>query len=228
MRIAIIGQDQGRLTKIKEELKFLRGEQKDLSLTAVHPGLMQTAIDEKLNVLILETNQVSKIIFRLVDQIRKYNFKGPIIVLGQLANDFKLHEFSHLKGLYFLKKPYDEAQLAGLIKNSFLQENMKQRKDERFKVREQATVECYRSDFKTESMINDISRSGIRIEGNLTGLHAGDIIRLKFNFQKINKERTISARVVWVNKDNEAKQEAGLEFVSQVTVYKYLLDRAAA
>ncbi len=228
MKIAIIGQDQGRLNILKNELKLLKEDQKDLTLNAVHPGLMQTVIDEKLNVLILETNQVSKIIFSLVEQIRKFNFIGPVIVVGHLANDFKMAELGHFKGLYFLKKPYEVSQLHGLVKNSFLQENMKQRKDERFKVREQATLECYRSDFKTEAIINDISRSGLSVEGNLSGLHAGDLLRLKFNFQKINKERTMSARVVWVKKDSDTLQQAGLEFVSQVTVYKYLLDYAAA
>ena len=89
-------------------------------------------------------------------------------------------------------------------------------------------LEAYSSDFKLETTINNISRSGVRIEGALTGLRNGDLLRLHFNFDEINKSRTMSARVVWVKKEGDNKEEAGLEFVSQKAVYQYLLENAVA
>lgn len=228
MKIAIVGQDQTRLTRIKEDLDPLKSTYHEIHIQLVNNAKLSSVINPYISTVILDSQHINQLVFSMVDQIRKLTYEGPIILIGHLASNFSLDKLTDRKGVYFLKKPFTIEQLHGIVRNCLHVEGMKQRRDERFPVRELASLECYGSDFKTQAVINDISKSGARIEGNLAELKKGEILRLTFKLHQINKERTVSARVVWVKNQGDNKQEAGLEFVSQHIVYKYLLDNAAS
>lgn len=228
VKLVVVGQDQDRLNRIKDELKPLREHYNNYVMSATHVSLLEMDLDKALTLLVFDTNQLNDLVFPLVNRIRRIGFTGPIVMLSHLSKDFEMGRLAAVKNLFFLQKPYDPPQLLGMVKNCINIHNMRQRRDQRFDVNESATLEAYSSDFKTHTVINNISRSGVRIEGNLRGLKKGDFLRLHFNFHKIRKERLMSARVVWVKKDGDTKEEAGLEFVSQKAVYQYLLNNAAA
>ena len=228
MKLVVVGHDQNRLNHIKTELAELHNVYSDLLINTARPGFLETLIDSRLKLMLMDTGTINKMVFPFIVQIRKLGFSGPILVLGNPAAQFDLRELAQVNNVFQLGKPYSCEALTGLVKNTINIEKMRQRRDQRFNVRECATLEAYSSDFKVETIINNISRSGLRIEGNLEGLRQGDLLRLHINFDKINKERTMSARVVWMQKDNDNKEQAGLEFVSQKAVYKYLLNYGVA
>lgn len=228
LKLVVVGQNQDRLNTIKKELNGLMDTHAEVRVTTSRPEYCEAQLDTHLKVLIFDTKTINKNIYPFVVQIRKLGFAGPILALGTMPSNFDSRELSQVKNLFQLNKPYTEEQLIGMVKNCLNIELMRQRRDQRFDVNEQAVLEAYSSDFKTETTISNISRSGVRIIGNLDGLNKGDILRLHFNFDKINKERTMSARVVWKKSNQDESEEAGLEFVSQKAVYQYLLDHAVA
>lgn len=227
-KLVIVGQDQDRLENLKREMKPIQEELSDLRISVSRPTYLATAIDSRLKLLVFDTNIINKMLFPFVVQVRKTGYSGPILVLGNPGSNFDIAELATVKNLFQINKPYTGEQLEGMVKNCINLENLRQRRDQRFSVREKAVLEAYSSDLKIDTIINNISRSGVRIEGNLGGLQKGDVLRLHFNFDKINKERTMSARVVWMKKENDNAEQAGLEFVSQKAVYKFLLESAAA
>ena len=138
-------------------------------------------------------------------------------------------EFQSLAGVIILRKPYEPKSLGGIIKNIVQSEQVKQRKYPRFEVREKAVLEGYENEFSTESMILNISKGGVYVYGNVEAIRRGELVRIHFNLNKINKERTMSAKVVWAgHKTDDRDSSAGLEFVNQLTVYNYLLKYALA
>lgn len=225
-KLLVVGNDQQRLNIIKSEVHTLLNS--EINAKFIRPGYLQAALDSSLDLLVFDTNFINKRVFPFIVQLRKHGFKGAIIILGGHASNFNLEELNAVHNVYHLYKPYEPEQLQGLIKNCMNVEQMRKRRDQRFDVHEHATLEAYGTDFKAETTINNISRSGVRIEGPLGDLKTGDLLRLHFNFDKINKERIMSARVVWLKKDSDNKEEAGLEFVSQKDVYQYLLNYAIA
>ena len=228
VKISIVGQEQARLQTIKKQLQNIDQVFDQAYIATFRSGDMGQVFSSKLDLLIFDTQHISQVVFPFVAQVRKLGHGGPILILGHKPKSFDIGQFVEVKNLHFLKKPYDVDQLLGIVKNCINVHNMRLRKDERFDVREQATLEAYSSEFKTETVINNISRSGVRIEGNLAGLSPGDLLKLNFNFDKIKKERTMSARVVWKKDANGEADMAGLEFISQKTVYEYLLNYATA
>ncbi len=227
-KLVVVGREQDRMSKIKSEIKPLIDESDELRVTAIRPGYLETVLDATVQLVLMDVDFVNKNIFPIVVQIRKSGFSGPILVLGNPAQSFDISQFHGIKGLYHLHKPYSPSQLIGLIKNCMNVEMMRKRRDQRFSVCEQAVLEAYSSDFRIETTINNISRSGVRIEGSLGQLKQGDLLKLHFNFDKIQKERVMNARVVWVKRGDQSKEEAGLEFVSQKAIYQYLLGSAIA
>ena len=220
LKLVVVGHDQDRLSHIKEELHMVHESYPNLIVSSARPGYLEGMIGDNLKLLIFDTQTLNKVLFPFVAQIRKSGFSGCILLLGNPGLNFDISELSQLKDVFHLHKPYQPEQLVGLVKNCLTLEETKQRRFQRFDVREQAVLETYSSDFKDENVINNISKSGARIEGNLEGLRKGDLLRLHFNFDQINKERTMSARVVWVKKECYNKEVAGLEFVSKKAVYQ--------
>ncbi len=227
-KIVVVGRVSERLNKVKEELQSYIETQHNAKLVTVRPGYVETVMEPSVQCLIVDVEFINKNIFPTVVQVRKTGYSGPILVLGNPAQGFDLKEFQGVQGLYHLQKPYQESQLVGLIKNCINIEYLRKRRDQRFSVCEQATLESYNSDVRMQTTISDISRSGVRIEGALGELRQGDLLKLHFNFDKIQKERVMNARIVWIKRSAESKEEAGLEFISQKAVYKYLLDVAVA
>ena len=228
MKIVVVGYNQKRLNVIKEEIRGLSKSYGGLCISTSRPNCLEAIIDSNLKLLIFDTQTIDRLVIPFINQLRRSGYQGPVILLGKLNFGFDFSEFTSLPNSFHLEKPYRDEKLVGLAKNCINLEQMRQRRDQRFDVCEQAVLEAYSSDFKTETLINNISRSGVRIEGDLSGLKKGDLLRLHFTFEKIKKERVMSARVVWLKKESDSKEEAGLEFVSQKAVYQYLLDYAVA
>lgn len=225
-KLVVVGRVQDRLNQLKEEVKPIIEGRQDLKISAVRPGYLETVVDTTVQIMVFDTDFINKNIFPLIVQIRKIGYAGPVIVLGNPSHNFDLKELNGVKGLYHLHKPYQPDQLVGMIRNCLNVELMRKRRDQRFDVHEHAVLEGYSSDVRLETTISNISRSGVRIEGPLGELKQGDLLKVHFNFDKINKERVMNARVVWIKKDGASKEEAGLEFVSQKTIYQFLLDYA--
>jgi hypothetical protein len=227
-KLVIVGRVQDRLQQIKSELKPLLDVRTHSRVSVVRPGYLETALDHITQAVIADVDFLNKSVFPLVVQIRKLGFGGPIVVLGNPVDHFDLQELQVVRGLYHLHKPYQVQQLLGLVKNCLNVALLRKRRDQRFSVCEQATLHAYSSDLSIETTISNISRSGVRIEGSLGDLKQGDLLKMHFNFDQLQKERVMNARVVWIKKGSDEKEEAGLEFVSQKAIYQYLLDYAVA
>lgn len=228
VKVLTVGNNPSGIKQIENQLSLLKDEFPDLYLGSAKAGAISSAIGDNINILIYDAGELKPLMGVLVNELRKTGFLGPIVIVAKVPPGMKLNDFRKVKNLHIVEKPYMKMQLLGIVRNCIRDASMGIRKYKRFDVKESAVLETYNSDFKIETTINNISQNGVCIEGNLTGLKQGDLLRLHFNFKEINKERVMSARVVWLKKDADNKEEAGLEFVSQQTVYKYLLTHAVS
>lgn len=228
VKIVVCGQNHERLDRIKRQLSPVEKMNSSAEMICIHSSDIRSAIYDDITAMVFDTNQLNALVFPFIKEIRSMGYQGNIVMLGHLPRQFDASAIGDYQNLYFLKKPYSNNQLIGLIQNCIRSGEVRQQRDTRYVVRELATLETYSSGFKTETVINDISKSGVRIEGNLSGLQEGDLLRLHLNLDKIKKTRLLSARVIWVKKEGDNKEEAGLEFVTQKDVYQYLLNHAVA
>lgn len=228
IKVLTVGQNTPSLKDIHSKLSPLRADFKEVCFTVAKPGAIGAAISDNVNILIYDAGSMNPLMAVLIQEIRKTGFIGPILILASVPQGMDITDFKKLKNVHILEKPYVKSQLLGVVKNCITDTEAKARRYQRFDVQESAVLETYNSDFKVETTINNISKNGVRIEGSLSGIKKGDLLRVHFNFDQIQKERVMSARVVWKKTDGDSKEEAGLEFVSQQAVYQYLLNSAIA
>ena len=201
-----------------DDVRIVRGRANDLGSTFIN----DTAI------VVYEAQKVDQGVSQFIDSLRKTKFMGPVVVVATIPHKLNVEGFAASRNVEFVDKPYVGSDLVGLVWKHVVMVKEKQRQHRRFDVQEKAIIETYGTDFKTETMIHNISEGGVLIQGALKGLREGELLRIHFNFDKIKKERVMSARVVWLKKGSDNKQQAGLQFVSQKSVYKYLLNYALA
>ena len=227
IKVLTVGHNPSALKRIHTQLTALRKEH-DIFFVNAKPGSIASSIKENINILIYDAGELSPLMAVFIKEIRKTGFLGPIVILASIPQGMELQSFQKQKQVHILEKPYVKMQILGIVKNCISNTDIAARRYKRFDVHEHAVLETYSSDFKVETTINNISQNGVRIEGDLSGVKKGDLLRLHFNFDKIKKERVMSARVVWKKIDGDKKEEAGLEFVSQKAVYQYLLNQSIA
>lgn len=228
VKVLTVSNSSANVQKIEEQLAPLKSEFQDLEFAQANAGQIKSAILDNVSILVFDIAEIKPIMTLLFNEIRKIGFNGPIVTLAKVPQGTNLKDFHQLKNLHIVEKPYVKMQFLGILRNCINNTDVGKRKFKRFDVQESAILETYNSDYRVETTINNISQSGVCINGNLSGIKQGDLLRLHFNFDKINKERVMSARVVWLKKDADNQEEAGLEFVSQQTVYKYLLTHAVS
>jgi len=87
------------------------------------------------------------------------------------------------------------------------------------------TRKSYQRDFVVQSKIENISRGGVFIRGPLEDLSRGDLLRVNFNLDELNKTHTMSAKVVWTDGNvDESERTAGLQFMTKEDIYSQLLN----
>lgn len=226
IKVLTVGHDASSLKKVESKMLSLKKDFKDLSFTSAQPGSIGSAVTKNINIIVYDAGELKPLMGVLIKEIRRIGFLGPIVLIGSIPPGMNVSDFKSIDGLHILEVPYVDMQLFGIIKNCIINANIEKRKYKRFDVRESAVLEAYSSDVTVNTLINNISQNGVCVEGDLSALKNGDLLKLRFNFDEIKKERVMSARVVWVRKNTDKKEEAGLEFVSQKDVYKYLLSHA--
>ena len=82
-------------------------------------------------------------------------------------------------------------------------------------------VSSYKTDFKSHTTVNNISLGGLCVEGQWNNLQVGDLLKINFSFDKLNSERVMNGKVIWVQAGN--KSSAGIQFVKEEEVYGQLL-----
>ena len=223
-KIMIVSKNENEGILLQKKLASLKREFTGISFSTARPMNASESLPPGLSVIVYNALELNTIVQNFIASCRNANFLGPIVIITKGSN--KVYQFEE-KNVVFVEKPYNNIELIGVVKNCLESDKAFQRKFRRFAVRQNATVETYNSGFKADTVIKDISQGGVGIVGNLTGLEQGDFLRIHFDLDELKKERVMSARVAWI-KEGEEDQEAGLEFVSQEVIYKYLLNYALA
>ena len=201
----------------QKRIRSFEKEIGDLHFTSIRPSVDD--IDPASDILIYNVDKISPDIKDFIDGCREKEFVSPMIVITHIPH--KPLEFDFIENVAILRKPFENSEFSGLITYLLGNRNALNRRFPRYPITEKAVIEGYQSDYRSDATILNISKGGVLIKGFSGVLKPNDVLRIQFNLNKINKERTLSSRVVWVEQEANL---AGLEFINSTSVYKYLLN----
>lgn len=153
---------------------------------------------------------------------RKRGFLSSVLMLSKLPDVNMVRDFEDIKNFLVLEKPYEPRELRGISSKLLNSVEVQQRRFRRFNTNQKVEIVSYKTDFKSKSRVENISMGGLCIEGACANLQVGDLLKIHFVLDKINADRVMHARVVWVT--SGATEMAGVQFVREEDVYNDLLN----
>ena len=222
-KIFIVSKTESEIALIQKRIEAFRDQLGPLSYHSGRPNFNENAIATDVDVLIYNTQTLDENARKFILLCRQLTENEPIIVLAKVPSGNI--EFNSIKHLAVVRKPYEAKSLAGVLKNAIEKRDISHRRHPRFDVQENAIMDCYESEVSCPVMIENISKGGLLISGPLSHIKPGGLVRVRFNLNQINKERTMSARVQWMRATTPDNNHhlAGVQFVSQAEIYDYLL-----
>lgn len=219
--ICIVSNNQIEANKVRESLGDLESYQR-VDYEYMRPAQVTNYINPEIDLLVynnshnLDMNLKQKVV-----SWRKRGFLGSILVMSKVKDNQLLAQMNSLHNFVVLEKPYADRDLAGMAQKFLKTIEVNQRRYRRFSTDQNVQVESYKTDFKADSKVRNISLGGLCLDGDWNKLLCGDLLKITFPLDKLNREYTMNAKVIWVRGEN--KSEAGVEFVKDEDVYSQLL-----
>jgi len=188
----------------------------------LRPAQLVDRMDPSVDLMIYNNHNNLSISFQQEIQTwRKKGFLASVILVSRVMDTTLFDQYEALNNFVLVEKPFDDKDLSGIAEKMFRAAQVPQRKFRRFSTNQDVALSSYKTDFKALSKVNNISLGGLCIDGQWNNLQVGDLLKINFSFEKLNVERVMNGRVIWVQPGE--KSSAGIQFVKEEEVYGQLL-----
>lgn len=220
VKILLVGIDLSDLGRIRR------------SLSANKQNKFFEAYNLKDAMVFIKENRVDLIIFDLDDlsedkiqsilSMRDIDDKTPIVLLGNKINDMALEILKAFPNILVLEKPRGIGALESVASKFLRGETVYNRKYRRFNTKETAQIILFSNGKEYDCHIVNLSKGGAFLEiKNFTEKVEG-LIKIKLNLNQIQKDYTLSAKIVW-NLVTQNSCQIGIQFIKSNDIYSQFL-----
>jgi hypothetical protein len=225
LKVIIASGSESDATLIERKLTPITRALGEVRFHGARPANLSAVLDANYNLLIYNCQHFSSSMRYQVQELRSIGYLGPIMILGKVPHPNTIDRFSDMRSVTIVEKPYDNKDIQGIAIKYLRDAVVEQRRHRRFDTFQKVKLESYNKDFASQTLISNISRGGAHIQGELNDISRGDLLRVSFELDQLQKSRTVSAEVVWTRGDVGAEERsAGLRFISKAKVYEALLN----
>lgn len=220
--ITIVTMNYSEGKKIEEILSQVHTDKYRVQFEFLRPLQLSQNLDANMDLLVF--NNQSPLNFTLQQQIagwRRNGFLSSILLLSKVNDPSLMQSVENIPSCVVLEKPFEEKDLKGIAEKFLSTKQVMQRKYRRYSTQQSVKLSSYKSDFHAASRVQNMSMGGLCLEGSVDNLQVGDVLKINFPLDKLNIERVVSGKVVWVDKD--ALSSAGVQFMKDTEVYNHLL-----
>ena len=225
LKVLIASRNETDNTLIEKRLLPITHNVGEVRFISARPANLPTMLDNEYNLLVFNCQHFNSSMRNSISHWRSLGYLGPIMVLVKIPDPKLIDRFVDIQNLTIIEKPYENRDLQGIAVKYLKEAQVNQRRFRRFDTKQKALLESYNKDFTTTSLISNISKGGAHIVGPLNDLSKGDLLRVCFELDELNKNHTMSAEVVWTSGNvGDPDRNAGLRFISKSRVYESLLN----
>jgi len=225
IKVLLVSQNESDNALVQRKLQVLKPEFGAMSFATTRPASLNSVLDLESNLIIYNCTVYNSGLLDMAGQLRNQGYLGPLMILAKIPEIKYLAAFQAMQNVVVIEKPYEKKDLIGISRKFLKDAQVNQRQFRRFETAQSVMLESYERDFTAQSAIQNISRGGVLIKGQLDDMAKGDLMRVNFSLDQINKTHTMSAKVVWTDGDVDSpEREAGLQFMSREAIYSHLLN----
>ncbi|MCB0379256.1 MAG: PilZ domain-containing protein [Bdellovibrionales bacterium] len=226
LKILMVSKNESDNPLLRKKLEPIEQQVGAVQYISARPANMSTLLESDLSLLIFNCPHFTTALRDHINHWRSSGYLGPIVILAKVHDPVTLNNLADMQNVAIVEKPYENKDLQGVAVKLINEAKVKQRRWRRYDTDQTAWLESYTSEFSVSTVIKNISKGGACISGDLSTMSKGDLLRIQFDLDEINKSHTMSAQVVWTSGEVGGERMAGLQFVSKETVYQSLLGAA--
>lgn len=221
--ITIVSMNQVEGKKIQELLSDVRTDKYRVQFEFLRPLQLSNKLDRNMDLLIYNNpNSLNMSLQQQISGWRRNGFLSSILLLTKVSDPSAMSSVESLSSCVLLEKPFEEKDLKGITEKFLNTIQVQQRKYRRYSTQQMVDISSYVTDFRTPSKVDNMSLGGLRVEGPVANLRVGEVVKINFSLDKLNVERVMNGRVVWVDADRP-RPTAGIQFMKETEVYTHLL-----
>lgn len=211
-----------KITDLLTDLKHVN----PLEFEYLRPQQLADKIEEGIELIVFSNPKVLNLDMKhQIGNWRKRGLLAPVLLISRISGESDIDDLESLNNFVLLEKPYVDKDLKGIAQKLLNQPLVYQRKFRRFSTNQAVELTSYKSDYKSNVKVHNISMGGVCIEGACEALQVGELLHMNFHLDRLNTERMMCGRVVWVQAGTNPS--AGVEFVKDKEVYGQLMKTIA-
>ena len=224
LKVLVVSRNESDNALIQKKLSPISKELGLVSYYSARPANLNNVLDGNFSLLVYNCQHFNSAMRNNVSHWRSIGYLGPIMILVKLPTPDIIDNFADLQNVTIIEKPYENRDIQGIAVKYLNDSKVLQRKFRRFDTQQKALLESYNRDYSSYTTIDNISKGGAHISGDLVDMSKGDLLRVCFELDELKKNHTMSAQVVWTRGGvGDTKRTAGLKFISKTKVYESLL-----
>jgi len=218
--IVTLNQLEGK--RIMESLNTLEIGFDQLEFEFIRPSQLPEKLDPTVDLIVYNNHTaLTMTMHQEILNWRKNGFVASILLLSRVPDATLFDHYAGLHNFVLLEKPFVEKDLLGITQKLLNTTHVSQRKFRRFTTDQQVAVSSYKTDFRCQPRVHNISLGGMCMQGEVSTLKVGDLLRINFTLDQLNVERIMNGRVIWVQPGKAPT--AGIQFMNEDEVYGQLL-----
>ncbi len=159
-------------------------------------------------------------------ELRSLGYTYPILYIVDRSSSLSERFSSEEARVVFIEKPFELRTLRGLARKLMTARAVSKQQFRRFPTNQTVYLENFASGENIETSMFNLSKGGAYFEvDKKPGLGVGELLRLKFHLDQVDKEHQIHGRVIWTTPKGHSSggYGIGVKFIKQEDIYRHLL-----
>lgn len=182
--------------------------------------------NKSVQLIVYQTKEFGDTQVDRIHELRRGGYSYPILVILDRANSMAERFSTEEARVVFMEKPFDLRTLRGLTRKLMTSRKVSRQQFRRYRTNQKVSIETFISGENVETRMFNLSMGGAYFEvGKKPGLGVGELLRLKFQLDQVEKEHQIHGRIIWTTPKGHSGggYGIGVKFIKHEDIYRHLL-----
>jgi len=182
--------------------------------------------NKSIQLIIMQTKEFRQPEADRIAELRKLGYSYPLLIIQDhmtlLGERTSLEE----EKVVFLDKPFSLKTLRGMTRKLLTARNISKQQFKRYSTNQHVAIETFISGENVETKMFNLSKGGAYFEiPKKPGIGVGELLRLRFKLDQVEKEHQIHGRIVWTTPKGHSAGGFGIgvKFIKNEDIYRHLL-----